>query len=102
MMRHRVHWQSENSADGADDRSYTAFLRNWPCEIVPVSGGEVFRGKQIEATVNHVITGRRVQGALPTMRLYDELNTRYFDIHRIFEVGGVRHDIEVHATEVVA
>lgn len=101
-MRHNVHWQQDTSDIGSDDNSFTDFLRNYPCNIEPVGGQESYRGKQLEATVTHVITGRRVQGAQPTMRLYEPVDERYFNIVRILDIRGRRHDIEIHATEAVA
>lgn len=102
MYRHTVHWQYDSSAAGTDDPSYTTYLRNWPCRITPVSGGETYRGRQIEATATHLIEGRWFEGYSPTMRLYDEVNSRYLNIQRIFDRDGTRQNIEVHATEVVA
>lgn len=98
-MRHVLTWQYDNSDDGADVPTYTTYLKNWPCEIVQVSGGETFRGKQIESQVTAVIEGRWVNGATSAMRLYDEVRERYFHIQRIFELEGRRHNIQVHATE---
>ncbi len=43
---------------------------NWPCSILPVSGDETYRGRQLEAHVDYIATGRRVSGVTPEMRLY--------------------------------
>jgi len=55
QMRHRMSVYQEASAVGSDDPSYTLLHKNLPCNIVPVSGGEVYRGRQIEAGETHAI-----------------------------------------------
>jgi len=100
--RHNVTIQYNNATAGSDDPSYATFVANVPCKITPVSGGEQYRGRQIEATVTHLIEMRFLSGLSPTMRLYQAIGTKYYNIQRIFEVDGKRHDVDIMATEVVA
>jgi hypothetical protein len=91
----------EASAVGSDDPSYTLLHKNLPCNIVPVSGGEVYRGRQIEAGETHAIETRRYVNWLPTMRIYDQNREVYLNVQRSFEVDGRRNMIVVTASEVV-
>lgn len=100
-MRHRMSVYTETSATGADDPSYTVHKSNLPCNIVPVSGGEVYRGRQIEATETHVIETRRYVSWSPRMRIYDQTNARWLDIQRALDVEGRRTMVLLTASEVV-
>ena len=101
-MRHSVTVQVENSDDGDDDPTYTTFMAAVPCNIVPVGGSEVYRGRQLEATVTHLVYMRRLDGMLPTMRLYEPTDLRTFEIVRVLDVDGRRINSEVQVTEKVA
>lgn len=47
----------------------TPFKTGVPCNIITTSGDETFRGRQLEATVSHVVEMRWFPGITPTMRL---------------------------------
>lgn len=100
-MRHCVNVQQDTSDDGDGDPEFTSYARDVPCNIVPVSGSETYRGRQLEATISHLIYMRRVDGLLPTMRLVEQGTSRQFNIIRVLDEDGRRTNMEVQASEVV-
>jgi head-tail adaptor len=81
QYRDRIHIYSETSADGSDDPAFASTLwRHLPCSINAVSGGENYRGRQIEATVTHVIEMRYYEGILPNMRAYHPVDAKWYEI----------------------
>lgn len=56
VYRDRITVYGDAAPEGATQPAYTDELaRGIPAEILQVSGGEVIRGKQVEAMVSHVI-----------------------------------------------
>lgn len=101
QYRDRVHVYRETSADGSDDPAFaTTLWRDLPCSITAVSGGETYRGKQIEATVSHVIEMRYYAGILPSMRIYQPLTQTYYEVSRVLAMDN-NTQLMIQATEVV-
>lgn len=100
-MRYRVTIKRENSADGADTPTYDNYMQAVPCDIQPVSGGESYRGKQIEATATHLISMRYVAGMLPTMKLIDDHSDVEYFIERIQKRDGRNHILDIQCREDV-
>lgn len=100
-MRYRVTIKRENSADGSDVPTYDNFMQQVPCDIVPVSGGETYRGRQIEATATHLISTRYVDGVLPTMKLVDDHSSVEYFIERINKRDGRNHMLDIQCRERV-
>lgn len=65
-------------AIGGESKSWSTYCATWPCELVQVKGGEVFRGKQVHAQANYVAAGRYVAGVTAKMRL--TLGSRTFEV----------------------
>lgn len=57
------------SSSGAAVDAWTSFVASWWCELVQVSGGEAFRGRQVHANADSVAIGRYASGVTPQMRL---------------------------------
>ena len=98
-LRYRVTIERENSADGAEVPTYATFLADVPCDIVQVSGGEIYRGRQIEANASHMISMRYIEGVLPTMRLVQ--GAVIYNISKITRRNGRDHMLDIQASEVV-
>ena len=101
QYRDRIHIYNETSADGSDDPAFaTTLWRDLPCSITAVTGGETYRGRQIEATVTHVIAMRYYAGILPNMRAYQPLTTTYYEIRNCLSMDNNAR-IMMQVTEVV-
>ena len=50
------------------DYSGPPFANNIPCRIKAVSGGESYRGRQLEPKIKFVVEMNFIPGVLPTMR----------------------------------
>lgn len=98
MMRHRINVQT--AVDTVDDAGQT--LRGWestltaePADYTPTIGGEVIRGKQVEAGVSAVFTVRYRAGFYdPTKQIVFD-GTTYGIVH-VKPVDGGRRYIELH------
>ena len=101
QYRDRIHIYSETSAAGSDDPAFaTTLWRDLPCSITAVSGGETYRGRQLEATVTHVIEMRYYEGILPNMRAYQPLTSTYYEISRVLSMDNSTQML-LQTTEVV-
>lgn len=99
--RDRIHIYRETSAVGADDPAFASTLwRDLPCSITAVSGGETYRGRQLEAVVTHVIEMRYYDGILPNMRAYEPLSGTYYEIRNSLSSDNSTR-LMLQVTEVV-
>lgn len=99
--RDRIHIYSETSADGSDDPAFaTTLWRDLPCSITAVTGGETYRGRQLEATITHVIEMRYYAGILPNMRAYQPLTQTYYEIRNSLSMDNSTR-LMMQVTEVV-
>lgn len=96
-MRHRVDIYSESSDDGDAQPEYTIFKKNVPCNVVPVSGGEVYRGRQIEADINYAVDMRWLASLSPMMKLVYGSKTLF--VERIMESDGRQRYVTMFCTE---
>jgi len=71
-LRDRANIQQDTSNDDTPTPTWTGtpLVANWPCDILPIGGDESYRGRQLEAKVDYVATGRFVDGVTAEMRLY--------------------------------
>jgi len=87
--RDRIDVYRETSSAGADDPAFGSTLwRDLPCAINAVSGGETYRGRQLEATVTHVMEMRYYEGILPNMRAYQPLTGTYYEVSRVLAMDN--------------
>ena len=68
--RANIQQDSSNADNPAQDYTGSPLVANWPCQIIPVGGDESYRGRQLESTVDYVVTGRAVDGVYADNRLY--------------------------------
>ena len=71
-LRDRANIQQDSSNADTPTQDYTGspLVANWPCQIIPTGGDESYRGRQLESTVDYVVTGRAVDDVLADNRLY--------------------------------
>jgi SPP1 family predicted phage head-tail adaptor len=96
-LRDRVTIQTNAAADDNPDESFTTTHKTrWPCKIVPISGQESYRGKQIEAGIDYVVEGRYLAGVTPLMRVYVTggfYKAKYFNIVRVHQIQYQRGSV---------
>ena len=100
-LRHRVTIKSDSSTDSELDPTYTTFMAGIPCDIVPTTGGEKYRGKQLQAETQYVIETRFYTGFLPNMIAVNEMTDDEYTINRIIDDRGRSRLLLMEATEVV-
>ena len=71
-LRDRANIQQDSSNDDTPTATWTGtpLVANWPCQIIPTGGDESYRGRQLESTVDYVVTGRAVDSVYEDNRLY--------------------------------
>ena len=99
--RHRVKILRDDSADGDPDPSYVQYMTGIPCNIVQITGGEIYRGKQIQAETTTVIEFRNLQGLSTEMIFENLISNQQYLIRRILEHHGRDRVLIAEATEVV-
>ena len=99
--RHRVKILRDSSQDGEPDPNYVQYMSGVPCNIVQITGGEIYRGKQLQAETTTVIEFRNLQG-LSTQMIFENLITgQQYLIRRILEHHGRNRVLIAEATEVL-
>lgn len=93
--------QSDTSADGAEDPTYTDFAVGIPADIKPVTGGERYLAKQLQAETTIAILTRYRSDFTPDMRAVNEETSVNYDINRLIDVDGRQHFWLIEATEVI-
>jgi len=101
IFKHRIDIKSDTSADGEVDPSYTTLLEDLPCTVVPVNGGEVYRGKQLQAETTIVIETRFYSGILPNMIAVNDLSGSEYLIRKVLKANGRERFLMIEAREVV-
>lgn len=94
-------FKQDTSADGAEDPSYTDYLANVPCDIKPVTGGERYLGKQMQAETTVAILTRYYDGLLPNMRAVNDVTADIYEINRMIDVDGRQRKWLIECTEVI-
>lgn len=100
----REYIQILNEASNAGDElprysSGDKFAADVHAEIVDVGGGEMFRGRQIEAEVDCVVTIRYRSGVQHNMQITTSAS-RTLNIRRIVDPDGRRRFLELHCSEL--
>lgn len=97
--RHRITIKSDATTDDTVDPSYTVFLSGIPCNIIPKSGSETYRGKQLEADTNYVIEMRWITGIHEQMVAVNELDSTTYYFVAVKDVDGRQREMWIQATE---
>lgn len=100
-LRHRVTFKVDSSADGEVDLTYVAFLSAVPCSIVPVSGGEPYRGKMMQAETTYALETRFYDGLLPNMIAVNDESGVEYSIRKVHSINGRDRMMLIEITEVV-
>jgi len=99
-MRHRIDWQRDISEDGDVDPNYDTFIRNMPCNIVPVRGMEKYRGRQLMSETSYVIETRYYQEILDTSLVcVNSVSGTLYTINSAIDVDGRQRFMMIQATE---
>ena len=98
-FQHRITIVSDTSTASELDATYGTFLADVPCNVVPVNGGERYRGVQLQAETNIVIETRYYDGILPNMRATNGSSTYLFK--KVIKRHGRTRFLLIEATEVV-
>lgn len=90
LARAKVNILQDSSNAGDDQPKFTgeAYATGLPAQIESVSGTESYRGRQLEAGVNYVVTLRYKAGIKPTMRV--SVTTGTFK-GLVFDIRYVKH-----------
>ena len=97
--RHRVTFRQDTSTDSEVDPTYTDYLAV-PCSVVPVGGGERYRGRQLEAETTTVIETRYYAGLAETMIAVNDVTAAQYTINRIINHEGLFRVLIIEAIEV--
>lgn len=93
--------KSDSKPDTVEDPDYdVTFLAAIPCNIIPKTGGEKYRGHQLEATTTAVIECRWFDGLLPTMIAVNDHTGEIFNIRATIDVNGEQREWLIQATKV--
>ena len=101
LYRHYMKIQADTSADGTLDPVYADWMVNIPCAITPKSGGEVYRGQQLQAETTNVIECRYIKGIMPNMVIINQITGQEYLIRRCIDDKGRQREWIIEATEVV-
>lgn len=100
-FRHRIVITQNTDDDGVQDGDAdNTVIDNFPCDIVPVNGGESYRGVQLESTTTIVIECRWYDGIKPHMQgTNKETNSTYY-FNKVLPRKGRRRYLMIQATEL--
>ena len=99
--RHRIKILRDDTLDGEVDPNYVQYMTGIPCNIVPITGGEIYRGKQIQAETTTMIEFRNLQGLSTRMVFENLINGQRYLITRILEHHGRNRVLMAEAIEVL-
>jgi SPP1 family predicted phage head-tail adaptor len=74
-----------------------ATFADWWCELVQVSGGEVYKGRAVDAQATSVARGRYVAGV--TRAMYIVMGSRTFDILNVNDVDERHRELMLDLKE---
>ena len=99
QMRHRITLQYLSAetvgSNGDITKTWSTLMENVPCKFEQVSGGEVRRGKQVQAQANALFTCRFVDALGPKCRISFDGN--YYEIISIDRLDGIERYMEIQA-----
>ena len=98
---YRISFQKDQNPDGDNDPDYRTVYRDVPANIVPVTGGERYRGVMVQAETNTVIETRYRECLEPDMVILDQGSGQQYLIKMIKYLNGRRKHIRIETTEVV-
>ncbi len=99
--RHRIRLVRDQSADGVQVPDYQAISSGFPCRIVPKMGWEAQRGKQLEASVSHVIELRWYDSFKPNDVVENEDDGIRFNVKSVINEDGAKREMMLYCDQVV-
>lgn len=99
--RDRIRLMKDVSAAGVQVPEYETCQSGFPCSIIPKSGFEAQRGRQIEANVSHVIELRFYDGFNPNDIIENEETDVRYEIKAVIDMDNLGRQMQIHANEVV-
>lgn len=104
-LRHRLTFQSPNTVSGTTYRdpqdpwaNAAGLPTGIPCEIIPLTGRELFQAREVHATVDHRVILRFVSGVRSEWRLL--YGARKFTIDAVINEGERNLWLRLLCTEV--
>ena len=100
-MRQRINVQSATLAVDSIGQAIPTWANTFhqePAAYEPLSGGETFRGKQVEAGISAVFTVHYRQGYTPEMRI--TYNSETYGIVYVKPIEGGRRFLELYCKMV--
>lgn len=88
---------SGQDAIGGETKTPSTATATWYCELMGVSGGEVFRGKQVHGNAQYVAVGQFVSGITSKHKLVS--GSRTFDILRAYDPDGRTRELRLDLLE---
>lgn len=99
--RDRIRLMADVSADGAQVPSYETRMSGFPCHVMPKAAFESKRGRQIEASVSHVIEIRWCDCFSPDDVIENEETDARYSIKGLIDIDGTQRQMLIHCIEVV-
>ena len=100
-MRDRVRFMIDSTLDGNADPIYDEkFVGRIPCAIHDKTGGERFRGRQLQAETTVVIEMRWIPGLKPTMQAVNEVTGATYSINRILREDARNQYVLIEGLEL--
>ena len=97
--RHRITLLEDISSDGAQDPVYESTISGVPCNIVPVNGGDKYRGKQLQEDTQYVIEMRWLAGINSKLVAVNDITSVQYLINRVIDHQGRQREIIIEAME---
>ena len=86
--RQRIRFMQDTQPDSDVDPVYGVFMADVPADVVPVGGGERYRGRQIEANTKTIIECRYYPGFKTNMIAVNQETGAQYLINRMIEHQG--------------
>ena len=79
----------------SEPTDWDAWITDWPVEVIAVSGGEAFRGRQVADSTTHVIFGEYHGGDTITPEMQCVINAITYEIVSVLDVDGDSRELRV-------
>lgn len=78
-----------------DSTQWDTVLRQWPAELIPTTGGETIRGRQVTAQTTHVLFGSYHGAEMLTAEMRCVLEGKTYGVVRVSNEEGRQQEIRV-------
>lgn len=94
----KLEQDASNAGDEVPSFTGTSWDENIPAEVIDTAGGEMVRGRQIDAEIDCVVTIRYRSGVNHSMRIQTSAG-RTLNIRKVLDKDGRRRFLELHCSE---